>query len=374
MLSSMPRPVSNPPNPWASMHVEWLGEPPPARLEVFEEEARSVVSENDSPDVPFRWSVNPYRGCIHGCAYCYARPGHQYLGWGAGTDFDRKIVVKVNAPSVLARELSRASWRRESITFSGVTDCYQPLEASYGLTRRCLEVCRAHRTPVAIITKGTLIRRDRELLAAMKAESLASVYISIPFLDDATARRIEPFAAAPSQRFETLRLLSEAGIPTGIALAPVIPGLNDSEIPRILDRAKAAGANRAFLVLLRLPAEVRPVFEERLREAFPLRAERVLHAVRDTRAGRWNDPRFGARMEGTGPRWEAVRGLFDLHCRRLGLNSKEEESESAPNEGGPAPEIAAEPVYQQSTLFESLAPGAGSADRKNRSAQRRSKW
>ncbi len=369
ILSCMPRPVSNPPNPWASVHVEWLGEPPPARLEVFEEEARSVLSENDSPDVPFRWSVNPYRGCLHGCAYCYARPGHQYLGWGAGTDFDRKIVVKVNAPSALARELSRPSWRREAITFSGVTDCYQPLEASYELTRKCLEVCLAHRTPVAVITKGALIRRDRDLLAAMAAESLATAYVSIPFLDDRTARKIEPFASAPSQRFETLRLLSEAGIPTGIAVAPLIPGLNDSDVPRLLDRAKAAGASRAFLVLLRLPAEVRPVFEERLREAFPLRAERVLGAVLDARGGRQSDGTFGARMRGSGPRWDAVRDLFDLCCRKLGLNAKE----PVPEDFELTPEPPAEPVYRQSTLFESLTRGAGTAD-KNSRTQRRSKW
>ncbi len=317
----MPRSVSNPPNPWQSVHAEWLGEPPAAQLEVFEEEARSIIAENESPDVGFRYSINPYRGCFHSCSYCYARPTHQYLGWGAGTDFDRKIVAKTNAPQLLRRELLRPSWKGETIVFSGVTDCYQPLEAVYGLTRKCLEICRQFRNPIGIVTKGALIRRDLDILSGLAKEAEVTVYISVPFDDDRTARAMEPNVSPPSQRLETIAALAGAGVRTGVAIAPVIPGLNDSDIPKMLARARAAGASKAFITLLRLPAEVLPVFEERLNEAFPDRASRVWSNLRQARGGKLNDSRFGSRMEGTGPRWQAIETLFDVECRRLGLNS-----------------------------------------------------
>jgi len=316
----MPRPVSNPPNPWQSVHAEYLGEAPAAELEVFEEEARSIIAENESPDVGFRYSVNPYRGCFHACAYCYARPTHQYLGWGAGTDFDRKIVAKVNAPDLLRRELTRKSWEGETIVFSGVTDCYQPTEAVYGLTRRCLEVCRDFRNPVGIVTKGALVRRDVDVLSALAREADVTVYVSVPFADDRAARAIEPNVASPAQRIETIGLLAAAGIRTGVAVAPVIPGLTDSDIPKILSRAREAGAVKAFLTLLRLPAETLPVFEQRLAEAYPDRAARVFSNLEQMRGGRRNDSRFGSRMEGVGPRWQAIESLFEVECRRLGLN------------------------------------------------------
>jgi DNA repair photolyase len=316
----MPRPVSNPPNPWESLHAEWLGEPPAARLEIFEEESRSIIAENESPDVGFRYSVNPYRGCFHACAYCYARPTHQYLGWGAGTDFDRKIVVKVNAPELLRRELGRRSWKGETIVFSGVTDCYQPAEAVYTLTRRCLEVCRDFRNPVGIVTKGALVRRDADVLAALAKETEVIVYVSIPFDDERHARALEPNVAPPAQRFEAIAALSAAGVRTGVAVAPVIPGLNDADIPKVLARAREAGAEKAFLTLLRLPAETRLVFEERIVEAFPDRAARIFSNLEQTRGGKRNESRFGARMEGTGPRWQAIESLFDVECRRLGFN------------------------------------------------------
>jgi len=233
----MPRRISNPPNPWESVHAEWLGEPPEAELEVYEEEAKSIISENDSPDVGFRFSVNPYRGCFHACAYCYSRPTHQYLGWGAGTDFDRKIVVKVNAPELLRKEMMRRSWKGETLVFSGVTDCYQPLEAVYEITRRCLEVCVEFRNPVGIVTKGALVKRDVDLLSRLARESEAMVYVSVPFADDAAGRAMEPHAGLPSQRLETIAVLSEAGIRTGVAIAPIIPGLNDSDIAPVLARA-----------------------------------------------------------------------------------------------------------------------------------------
>jgi DNA repair photolyase len=314
------RPISNPPNPWLSTQVEYLDEPPPAELEVYEELAKSALSENESPDIGFRWSVNPYRGCQHACAYCYARPTHQYLGFGAGTDFERRIVVKTNVHELLARELARTSWKREQVVFSGNTDCYQPLEASYELTRRCLEACRARHTPVGVITKSTLVRRDLALLAQLARGPGASVHVSIPFLDERTGRAIEPGAPSPRRRFETLKLLSQAGIETGVSISPLVPGLNESDVAGILERAREAGATRAFMTLLRLPAEVLPVFRERLAAAFPERVRKVENGIREMKLGAWNRSEFGQRMRGSGPRWEAIRSLFEIQCRRLGLD------------------------------------------------------
>ena len=319
----MPRPVSNPPNPWLSRSIEWLDEPPEAALEVFEEEAHSLIVENDSPDVGFRFGVNPYRGCQHACAYCYARPTHQYLGFGAGTDFDRRIVVKTNAPEVFARELARRSWTKEPVAFSGNTDCYQPLEASYELTRRCLEVALEHRQPVMLITKSALVRRDVDVLAKLAKKGLAHVTLSIPFLDEEIGRKLEPGASSPNKRFEALHALSAADIPTGIAVAPLIPGLNDSDVPKLLERAADCGAKSAFSILLRLPKEVKPVFLDRLQAAFPERAKKVESALLEMREGRHNTPDFGARMRGTGERWNTVQQLFDVACRRHGLNRSE---------------------------------------------------
>ena len=330
----MIKPVSNPPNPWASTEVEWIGEPPEAELEVYEEEVKRALAENESPDVGFRWSLNPYRGCFSACAYCYARSSHQYWGFGAGTDFDRKIIVKTNAAEKLREEFLRPSWKGEVIAFSGNTDCYQPLEAVYRITRRCLEVCREFRNPVGIISKHALVRRDVGLLAEMSKETRVSVTLSIPFADDATGRAIEPGASLPSQRFETLRILSDAGIRTGIGIAPVIPGLNDSHIGPLLERAKAAGATRAFIVLLRLSGQTLPVFEERLAQAFPARANKIWHAIEEMRGGKRNETEFHERMVGRGPRWEAIEALFEAQCRRLGFNADDDEengSEETPS-------------------------------------------
>jgi DNA repair photolyase len=312
--------VNNPPNPWASTHVEWLGEPPEAELQVFEETSRSILTRNSSPDIPFGFSVNPYRGCYHGCAYCYARPTHQYLDFGAGSDFERKIIVKTNAPELLRHALEKPGWEREPIVFSGITDCYQPLEASYEITRRCLEVCVDIGNPVAIVTKGSLIRRDVDLLVRLNEKAGVHVYLSIPFIDDDLGWTIEPHASAISQRFRALQVLSEAGITTGVAVAPIIPGLNDSDIPRVLERAAAAGAKRAFMTLLRLPAQVLPVFKERVREAMPDRADKIFNSVRDVRQGTLNEASFGERMVGKGPRWKIISKLFETQCDRLGLN------------------------------------------------------
>lgn len=317
----MRRLIANPPNPFVAAHREWLGEPPRAALRVYEETARSILSENDSPDLSFRWSVNPYRGCQHACAYCYARPTHEYLGLGAGTDFDSQITVKVNAAVLLERVLSRPAWARERIVFSGVTDCYQPLEAVYGLTRACLDVCRRFETPAGIVTKSYLIVRDAELLAALNGAAGVRVFLSIAFARDGSARRIEPGAPPPSRRFEALRRLREAGVPTGVMVAPLIPGLNDREVPEILERAAEAGAQTAAMTALRLPGSVRDVFLTRLREELPLAARAVELRIRGMRRGELSDPRFGERMKGNGPYWEAMRQLFLNSARKAGLDT-----------------------------------------------------
>jgi len=312
-------PISNPPNPWASTDVQYLEEPPPEiKLEVYEDHSRTILATNDSPDVGFRWSVNPYRGCFHACAYCYARPSHEYLSFGAGTDFERKIVVKPDAPELLREAFGKKSWKFETVVFSGVTDCYQPLEASYRLTRRCLEVCAWFGNPVGIITKAPLIERDAELLAAMRGNGL-HVTVSIPFWDAEKARAIEPYVATPQRRMRTIEALAARGIEVGVNVAPIIPGLNDQDIPRVLQAARDAGASHAGFVLLRLPGSVKEVFEQRLRANLPLQAERVLHRIRETRGGKLYDPRFGVRGRGEGAISDGIAMLFRATARRLGL-------------------------------------------------------
>ncbi|HWL95149.1 MAG TPA: PA0069 family radical SAM protein [Phycisphaerae bacterium] len=315
----MLRQVANPPNPYLSEHREWLEPPPPAQIEVYEENAKSILSENDSPDVGFRWSVNPYRGCQHACAYCYARPTHEYLSMGAGTDFDTKLIAKINAPDLLRQAFAKRGWLRETVVFSGVTDCYQPIEASYQLTRRCLEVCLEFKNPASIITKGCLVLRDAELLAELHRQTGSRVYQSIPFADDKLARLIEPQAAPPSKRLEVMKRLSEAGVPVGVMVAPIIPGLNDTEIPKILQLAAAAGAQSAGFVPLRLPKNVAPVFLERIRAALPDRAARIESRIREMRSGRLNDPGFGSRMTGAGHYWKNIADLFRLSVEKYGI-------------------------------------------------------
>jgi DNA repair photolyase len=313
------QPISNPPNPWSSAEIDYLGEPPVARLEVYEDATREILSRNDSPDVGFTWSVNPYRGCGHACAYCYARPTHEYLGFGAGTDFETRIAAKLAAPALLRAAFERPSWKGELVAFSGVTDPYQPLEASLKLTRGCLEVCAAYHNPVAIITKAPLIERDLDLIAALARERAAEVMISMPFLHKARARALEPGAAAPERRLGTIRRLAAAGVPVGVMVAPVIPGLNDEEIPAVLAAVAGAGATSAGWVLLRLPGSVKAVFEERLRAALPERADRVLHRIREAHGGALYDPRFGKRQRGEGEIAASIASLFDAAARRAGL-------------------------------------------------------
>ncbi|HEY4183581.1 MAG TPA: PA0069 family radical SAM protein [Polyangia bacterium] len=316
-----PVPIANPPNPWASTSVEYLEGAPEMKLEIYEDSARSILAKNDSPDVGFSYSVNPYRGCFHACAYCYARPGHEYLSFGAGTDFDRKIVVKIRAPELLRAAFRKKSWKREVVMFSGVTDCYQPIEASYRITRGCLQVCAEAANPVGIITKAPLVERDIDVLQELARVASVRVIVSVPFWDEQKARAIEPFVATPARRMRIVKKLAESGIPVGVNVAPIIPGLNDEDIPRVLTAARDAGATSAGCVLLRLPGPVAQVFEERLRAAMPLRVERVLHRIRETRGGALNDPRFGSRGHGEGAYAMAIQRLFTATATRLGLRS-----------------------------------------------------
>ena len=315
--------VLNPPNPWLSTSVEWIGEPPEARLEVFEETAtRTIITHNRSPDVGFDYSINCYRGCTHACTYCFSRPTHEYLGFGAGTDFERKIVAKIEAPKILRRELMKPSWQGDELVFSFTSDPYLPLEAHYRLTRQCLEVCLEFRQPVSIVTKSALVRRDKELLVELAREADAAVYFTIPFRDQQTARAVEPFAPSPEARFAAMQELAEAGVRVGIGIAPLIPGLNDWHIPELLKRAREAGASTAWMTLLRLPGSVAPYFELRLRERLPTKAERVLNHIREERGGRLNSSEFGSRMKGTSEQWRLIEKMFKLHCHRLGFNSE----------------------------------------------------
>lgn len=342
------RTVANPPNPFESTHRELLVPAPAAKVEVFQDASREILSRNDSPDLPFRWSVNPYRGCFHGCLYCYARSSHEYWGFGAGTDFESKLVVKEDAPSLLRQAFERSSWRGELIVFSGNTDCYQPLEASYGLTRACLEVCADYRNPAGVITKGALVLRDLDVLTKLHQKAWTRVYFSIPFADDETARRIEPQAPSITKRFQTMKALSEAGIPTGISIAPIIPGLNDEATPELLERAWAAGARTATFILLRLSGSVETVFLERMKEVYPDRFSKIINRLREVRGGRLSESAFFDRHDGTGPYWEMVRRLFEMASRKAGFRYDGEES---------IPATFRRPGGVQTTLFDEQEEG-----------------
>ncbi|MBP3956536.1 PA0069 family radical SAM protein [Gemmata sp. G18] len=288
--------------------------------EFISDRTKSVVSENDSPDVGFRYSLNPYRGCEHGCSYCYARPTHEYLGFDAGLGFETKIVVKHDAPKLFRAFLARDGWVPEPIALSGVTDPYQPCERRLRLTRRCLEVAAVSSQPVSIITKNALVLRDLDLLAPMAADGLVHVNISVTTLDAALARSMEPRASAPLARLRAVRELSAAGVPVRVLVAPVIPGLNDAEMPTVLEAAKVAGAGAAGYVMLRLPLAVAPVFLDWMARTFPERVSRVEGRVRDARGGRLNNSAFDQRMTGTGEYAGFIRKVFKVFSRRLGLD------------------------------------------------------
>ena len=295
----------------------------PAPTVVTAEEARTILSRNTSPDIPFELSLNPYRGCEHGCIYCFARPTHAYLELSPGLDFETRIFAKVNAAELLRRELSRPGHRVSPIALGVNTDAYQPAERQHRITRSVLEVLAECRHPVSLITKSSLIERDIDLLAPMAALDLCRVYISLTTLDHATARRLDPRAASPARRIATLRALSRAGIPTGIMVAPVIPALNDNALEAVLAAAADAGATSAGYVMLRLPHELRIVFQDWRAAHFPERAAHVMSRLRDVRNGRENDPRFGTRMRGTGKFADLIAQRFAIACRRSQLNMRE---------------------------------------------------
>jgi DNA repair photolyase len=326
------RPVSNPLVRFRDLAVAYdEGEgPPPAKVTLLEDQSRSILSSNDSPDVGFKWSANPYRGCLHACNYCYARPTHEYLDMGAGTDFDTKIVVKRNAPELLREAFDKKSWKGELVMFSGVTDCYQAIERDLKITRGCLEVCLEYKNPVSVISKSALVERDIDLFVALAKEARFHIHVSLAFSDDEMSRSIEPWAASPSRRFKVIERLAKAGVPVGVMVAPVIPGVNDSQMVTVLERAAEAGATTAGWVLLRLPHSVKQVFEERIREVMPLSAEKVLHRIRETRGGeKLYDSAFHTRGRGQGPYADTIAMMFDTTIQRLGLNRRNEEAERA---------------------------------------------
>ena len=281
---------------------------------------RTLLATNDSPDVRFDTSLNPYRGCEHGCSYCYARPGHEYLGFSSGLDFETRILVKENAPELLRRELSARRWRPQVVGMCGVTDAYQPVERRLELTRRCLKVFAEYRNPVQVITKNALVTRDIDILSELAAHQAASVCLSITTLDPQLHRRMEPRASHPRQRLKAVEALAKAGIPVGVNVAPIIPGLTDHEIPAILAAAHDAGARSAGHIVLRLPRNVKELFTTWLEQHYPERSGKVLNRLRAMRGGELDDPRFGVRMKGTGVYAEQIRSLFELSRQRAGFD------------------------------------------------------
>jgi DNA repair photolyase len=291
----------------------------PWKTHVTEEICKSILSRNASPDLPFSVSLNPYRGCEHGCIYCFARPTHSYLGLSPGMDFESKIFAKINAPEMLRRELAKPGYEPQSIALGVNTDAYQPCERQYKLTRRVLEVLQECQHPVGLITKNSLIERDIDILSAMAARQQAGVAITLTTLDPAIARTLEPRAAAPARRLRTIRTLTDAGIPVAVSIAPIIPFITEPDIERILEAVKEAGAISAHYTVLRLPWEVAPLFKEWLQAHFPERAQRVMNRVREMRGGKDYDSNFDTRMKGEGVWAELIRQRVKIASERLGL-------------------------------------------------------
>src|SRR6266568_7224941 len=316
--------AENPPNRFEKISLErdpdWNDPDEPApQTQFFKDHSDSIINYNDSPDVGFEASVNPYRGCEHGCIYCYARPFHEYLGFSSGLDFETKIMVKENAPKLLREELSSPKWKPQVIGMSGVTDCYQPVERQLKLTRGCLEVLAECRNPVAIITKNLLVTRDIDLLAELARHQAAAVFISLTTLDSELRKVMEPRTSPPTARLRAIETLAQAGIPVGVLLAPVIPGLTDHEIPSLVEAAAKAGARSAGYVMLRLPHAVAPLFEQWLAAHFPDRKDKVLNRLRAIRHGKLYESAFGERMRGEGIFADQIDSLFEVARRKYGL-------------------------------------------------------
>jgi DNA repair photolyase len=292
----------------------------PLKTTVTVERARSIISRNDSPDIPFEQSINPYRGCEHGCVYCYARPSHAYLELSPGLDFETQLFAKTNAAELLRVELAKPGYRVSPISLGANTDCYQPAERKYGITRQIVEILAECDHPLTIVTKSALVERDLDLLAPMAKKNLVKVFVSVGTLDPVLARKLEPRAASPTRRLDTLRALSAAGVPCGVMVAALIPALNDKTLEHVLEEAAKAGAREAAYVILRLPNELKDIFKEWLAAHYPERAAHVISIVRQMRGGKDNDPRFGERMRGTGNFAELISRRFAIACQRLGLN------------------------------------------------------
>ena len=321
----------SPPNRYQRIHVEaeleqlehdeeTLHDLALPRTEIYEDDSQSIVSKNDSPDIPFDYSLNAYRGCAHGCAYCYARPTHEYLGLSAGLDFETKLFVKPRAPELFRNFLSQSSWQAEPIMLSGVTDCYQGIERHFKLTRQCLQVAADANQPMMITTKNALVARDLDILQPMAERRLISVAISITSLDQSLTKILEPRTSAPTARLRAVRELSEAGVPVMVMVAPIIPGLNDDEMPAILEAAAAHGAQSASYTMLRLPTSVRPIFLDWVDRFIPAKKQRIENAIRAVRDGQLNTAEFGARMRGTGIMADQLSALFKILKKKHNLD------------------------------------------------------
>lgn len=322
----------DPPNRFSKVHSEpllddlawddeYLQQREHRQIEYLHDQSKSIVMENQSPDIPFRYSVNPYRGCVHACSYCYARNSHEYLGLNAGLDFETKIFVKRDAPRLFREFLMREAWVPETIVFSGVTDCYQPAEREFRLTGECLRVAQECRQPISIITKNALVLRDLLVLKEMAERKCVHVNLSLTTLDVDLARAMEPRTSIPAARLRAIETLRREGVPVRVMVAPIIAGLNDHEIPAILNAARDAGADDARYILLRLPQTVEPVFLEWLRRMRPLQAEKVEQLIRQTREGKLNSPQWGERMVGVGPLADQIRNLFHVFRNKLGFRN-----------------------------------------------------
>jgi DNA repair photolyase len=332
----------NPANRFEKLHVD-LGDTDVVQIDPTDEEeqkprretqfyrdgTKTIIARNDSPDVGFETSVNPYRGCEHGCIYCFARPTHEYLGMSAGLDFESKIMVKADAAKLLEEELSSPKWKPQVLVMSGVTDPYQPVERKLRITRGCLEVLAKFRNPLAIITKNRLVTRDIDLLGELARFDASAVNVSVTSLDPELQRVLEPRTSSPNARLEAIKMLSDAGIPVGVMVAPIIPGLTDHEVPHIVEACAKAGAQFAGYTIVRLPWAIAPLFEHWLDEHFPDKKEKVLSRIRHIRNGKINDPRWGFRTKGEGIFAEQIRSMFEVSCRRFGIGGRPELSTAA---------------------------------------------
>ncbi|HJS52718.1 MAG TPA: radical SAM protein, partial [Pyrinomonadaceae bacterium] len=323
------RQITNPPNPYNKYSAEYVGEPPPTKLEIFEEIAtKKVITKAFASDWEggWRYTVNCYRGCVHGCTYCFARQYHEFLGYGAGTDFETKIVVKPNAPQILREELKKTRNKMPHLDFSFATDPYLPLEANYELTRKCLEICAEFRVPVGVITKSPLVIRDIDVLKKLEV----IVFFSLPFLTKEKSNPFEPYTPVPEARFRAMKTLADAGIELGIGIAPVIPGYNESDIPGLLERAKEAGAKRAFMSMLHLDTDsIEEYFVQKMHERLPeTRVKKIINTMKRERGGTLRHRSYAERSTGRTEQWEVTRKLFDFHAKRLGFRQHEEAAET----------------------------------------------